>query len=53
MGKGAPYGTVYATPHGGTHRLRYKAAMPVRETLEEVQADLDKFVKEKGLEEVE
>ena len=46
MGKN-PFGTVYATPYGGTHRIKFRA-LPVRVTKEQAQADLDKFAAEKG-----
>ena len=52
MGKEGAYGTVWASSYGGTHRLRFKS-LPVRDTREEAQHDLDEFARVRKLKEAE
>lgn len=52
ISKGASWMTVRQNGQGsGTHRIKSKA-LPLRETEEEAQADLDRYAKKKGWEEV-
>lgn len=52
LSAGGPYGTVYETPNGGTHRLRFRD-LPVRDTLAEATRDLKSFARVRGLKEAE
>lgn len=52
MGKAGAYGTVWKSSFGGTHRVKVKA-LPVRDTLEEAQRDLDEFARVRKLKEAE
>lgn len=52
MGKEGAYGTVWASSYGGTHRVKVRA-LPVRETREEAQRDLDEFAHARKLKEAE
>lgn len=45
------WGTYYRAPHWGSMRT-YESDLPLRPTREKAQADLDRWAKEKGLEEV-
>lgn len=52
MGKEGAYGTVWESSYGGTHRVKVRA-LPVRETREEAQRDLDEFAHARKLKEAE
>lgn len=49
---GDTFGTVWESSPGSTHRVKVKA-LPVRDTLEEAQRDLDEFARVRKLKEVE
>ena len=51
-GKEGAYGTVWASSYGGTHRVKVKA-LPVRETREKAQRDLDEFARVRKLKEAQ
>ena len=52
MGKEGAYGTVWESTPGSTHRVKVKV-LPVRETREEAQRDLDEFAHARKLKEAE
>lgn len=52
MGKAGAYGTVWTSSYGGTHRVVVKA-LPIRDTREEAQRDLDEFARVRKLKEAE
>lgn len=51
-GPGRPWFTLYENGTGSTHRLVTKA-LPLRDTREEAQADLDAYARKKGWKEVQ
>ncbi len=51
--KARTYGTVWQGELGGVQRLRYGSYLPLRDTLEEAQRDLDEFARVRKLKEAE
>lgn len=49
---GTTWMTCYQRPSGGLRRVKSKF-LPLRQTREQAQADLDRWAKERGLEEVD
>lgn len=51
--KAGTYGTVWQGELGGVQRLRYGSHLPLHDTLEEAQRDLDEFARVRKLKEAE